>query len=250
MNHEMVKQAYDEICGLEKEAATVDGNKIFLDKEDYEVLPYTVKDRMKDLAKSPAGKALAGVGLTAAGVGGAAYGINKYKAMKRRRAEQEQADKVAAAYNEICGFEKEAKLSEQEKERRRKDTSFGGNIYRGMMKGSLIGAGIGGGIGGAKGGIKNNGHGLTQIDLMGASKKGLKGAAEGAIGGALVGVGSGLIDTLRKREEARKEEAAEKAAAYYDEAQYAKEAALSDYDEACAYEAAALEVLDELGYLD
>ena len=43
---------------------------------------------------------------------------------------------------------------------------------------------------------------------------------------------------------------AEKAAAYYDEAQYIKEAAEADYAEACAYEDAALEILDELGYLD
>lgn len=44
--------------------------------------------------------------------------------------------------------------------------------------------------------------------------------------------------------------AAEKAAAYYDEAQYAKEAAEADYAEACAYEDAALQILDKLGYLD
>ena len=46
------------------------------------------------------------------------------------------------------------------------------------------------------------------------------------------------------------EKAAEKAAAYYDEAQYIKEAAESDYAEACAYEDAAIQILDELGYLD
>lgn len=44
--------------------------------------------------------------------------------------------------------------------------------------------------------------------------------------------------------------AAEKAAAYYDEAQYVKEAAEADYAEACAYEDAAIQILDELGYLD
>ena len=43
---------------------------------------------------------------------------------------------------------------------------------------------------------------------------------------------------------------AEKAAAYYDEAQLVKEAAEYDYAEACAYEEAALSILDELGYLD
>lgn len=44
------------------------------------------------------------------------------------------------------------------------------------------------------------------------------------------------------------QKAAEKAAAYYDEAQLVKEAAEVDYNEACAYEDAALEVLAELGY--
>ena len=46
------------------------------------------------------------------------------------------------------------------------------------------------------------------------------------------------------------EKQAEKAAAYYDEAQLAKEAAVEDYNEACAYEEAAIAILDELGYLD
>ena len=43
---------------------------------------------------------------------------------------------------------------------------------------------------------------------------------------------------------------AEKAAAYYDEAQYVKEAAEADWAEACAYEDAAIQILDDLGYLD
>lgn len=51
-------------------------------------------------------------------------------------------------------------------------------------------------------------------------------------------------------ERAAKKEQAEKAAAYYDEAQLVKEAAERDYQEACAYEEAALSILDELGYLD
>ena len=41
-----------------------------------------------------------------------------------------------------------------------------------------------------------------------------------------------------------------RAAAYYDEAQLVKQAAEADYAEACAYEEAALQILDELGYLD
>ena len=41
-----------------------------------------------------------------------------------------------------------------------------------------------------------------------------------------------------------------KAVAYYDEAQLVKEAAEADFAEACAYEEAAIAILDELGYLD
>ena len=55
---------------------------------------------------------------------------------------------------------------------------------------------------------------------------------------------------LYDRHKRKSEEQAEKAAAYYDEAQYVKEAAIDDYNEACAYEEAALTILDELGYLD
>lgn len=59
------------------------------------------------------------------------------------------------------------------------------------------------------------------------------------------------LDKLKAEQNRRQSQyAAEKAAAYYDEAQYIKEAAESDYAEACAYEDAAIQVLDELGYLD
>ena len=61
----------------------------------------------------------------------------------------------------------------------------------------------------------------------------------------------GFANLAAKRVADKKaEKAAEKAAAYYDEAQYIKEAAEADYAEACAYEDAALQILDELGYLD
>ena len=59
---------------------------------------------------------------------------------------------------------------------------------------------------------------------------------------------AGLSDNRVAAKKAAK--AAEKAAAYYDEAQYVKEAAEADYAEACAYEDAAIQILDELGYLD
>ena len=70
-------------------------------------------------------------------------------------------------------------------------------------------------------------------------------AGTAALGGAAY-AGKKLYD----RHKSKAEEQAEKAAAYYDEAQYAKEAAIDDYNEACAYEEAALTILDELGYLD
>ena len=59
---------------------------------------------------------------------------------------------------------------------------------------------------------------------------------------------AGLSDNRVAAKKAAK--AAEKAAAYYDEAQYVKEAAEVDYAEACAYEDAAIQILDDLGYLD
>lgn len=43
---------------------------------------------------------------------------------------------------------------------------------------------------------------------------------------------------------------AQKVAAYYEEAQFAKEAAEADYEVACAYEDAAYQILDELGLLE
>lgn len=42
----------------------------------------------------------------------------------------------------------------------------------------------------------------------------------------------------------------ERALAAYDAAQMQKEAAENDYDSACAYEDAALQIMDELGLLD
>ena len=67
-----------------------------------------------------------------------------------------------------------------------------------------------------------------------------------AAGLALAG---GTALALKKHHDKKKEQA-EKAAAYYDEAQLVKEAAEADYAEACAYEEAALAILNQLGYLD
>ena len=53
---------------------------------------------------------------------------------------------------------------------------------------------------------------------------------------------------IAKKKKKDAEEVAEKAAAYFDEAQLIKEAAANDYEVACAYEEAALNILGELGY--
>lgn len=55
---------------------------------------------------------------------------------------------------------------------------------------------------------------------------------------------------LKKKNQVSEDEIAEKAAAYYEAATMAKEAAENDYNVACAYEDAALEILADLGYID
>ena len=130
---------------------------------------------------------------------------------------------VKMAYDEICGFDKEAGIhswsdNKLERRKRKLEDKTSGGYYDAVNKGRRS-LGVGPLIGGGN-----------------ASNTYLKNKAK--------------LDSINDELARRQPSMAEKAAAYYDEAQYAKEAALSDYDEACAYEAAALEVLDELGYLD
>lgn len=77
------------------------------------------------------------------------------------------------------------------------------------------------------------------------------GIGAGATAGALT-LAAGLYGLAKHRKNKRNtDESVEKQAfAYYEASQMAKEAAQEDYAEACAYEDAALDVLDELGYLD
>lgn len=77
-----------------------------------------------------------------------------------------------------------------------------------------------------------------------------RGLAYGVPAAALVGGAAVAGKKIYDKRKSKAEEQAEKAAAYYDEAQLVKEAAVDDYNEACAYEEAALAILDELGYLD
>lgn len=72
--------------------------------------------------------------------------------------------------------------------------------------------------------------------------------------GANFGWMPSVLDDVMVRNKAYAKAIAKKtekqASAYYEAAQFAKEAAEADYAEACAYEEAALDILDELGYLD
>lgn len=92
-----------------------------------------------------------------------------------------------------------------------------------------------------------------------AKKKGLLGrgidlakahpyATAGTAAAALAIPTAAALIAKKKKKDA--EEVAEKAAAYFDEAQLIKEAAANDYEVACAYEDAALSILGELGYFD
>ena len=79
--------------------------------------------------------------------------------------------------------------------------------------------------------------------------KGLYGAGAGTL--AAAGIATGAYKALKnKKSKSQEEETAEKAAAYYEAAVMAKEAAEADYANACAYEDAALEILADLGYID
>ena len=79
-------------------------------------------------------------------------------------------------------------------------------------------------------------------------------AARRAIGHSYIADTAGTADLKAAQRAHRLELAeqrkAEKAAAFYEEAQLVKEAAENDYMEACAYEEAALTILNELGYFD
>lgn len=119
---EIVKEAYEEIVGLEKEAITIDGNRIYLDKEDYFVRDATkgeeilagaknVGKKMGKFMKSHPRK-LARIAAPVAIVGGG-YAYDKIHD-KRKKQQTEKAafdnydDMVKAAYQEIIGFNKEA----------------------------------------------------------------------------------------------------------------------------------------------
>ena len=130
---------------------------------------------------------------------------------------------VKMAYDEICGFGKEAGMhswsdSKLERRKRKLEDKTSGGYYDSVKRDSnrLGAAGLAGRVGAVNNYMKNKAK----------------------------------LESINNELSARHSDMPQKAAAYYDEAQYAKEAALADYNEACAYEEAALTILDELGYLD
>ena len=193
MNYEeMVKEAYEEIIGLDKEAAPkVDRINKY---KDY----YSNSGSQQKLMNAAADRAL----------------------IREERAELRDKMKAAKGTDEYAALK--AKNKELKKERNK-------NILTQLNP-----------ITNAK---ANIGHALK------SPKQSLLGVY-GGMGEAFDDDAAKTriaVDTYNKR---KAERAAEKAAAYYDEAQLVKEAAEADYAEACAYEEAALAILDELGYLD
>ena len=210
MYEEMVKNAYEEILGFDKEA--------FAQPQRYTFDTKTVDQQNEDVERrlaerdKPIKKFQRRVLTGATAVGGGALGALIPKAVL----DSKLGDKAYnAARNE---WHKEKKIDMDQIDDRAKEI------------------------------FKN----LKQPHKKKLMAKMLGGAALGtALGaGAIYGASRLRHGTDKYLSRKNHEEAAEKAAAYYDEAQYVKEAAEADYAEACAYEDAAIQILDELGYLD
>ena len=180
MYNDMVKEAYEEICGE-------------VEKEAY----------VKGYDKSLAGKAW-----------GAVKRYGRTLAGKDVKAAKNQLNNLRDSYSHIYG-------GNENMINKMMESDYAKGIAEKMPKD-----------------IRN--ARLKRAGAAGATALGVAGAAYG---------GKKLYDKHQAKK-SREEEVAEKAAAYYDEAQYIKEAAEVDYAEACAYEEAALQILDELGYLD
>ena len=169
---------------------------------------------------------------------------------------------VKEACEEIMGgIEKQAKKRDRDEKYIDDSAAYTGRkAGRGALKGAGIGAGSGAVAGGVPSAVASYGlsRGLGASPgkaALAALGGGVAGAIPGSISfglsgaglGAGIGAGYGAIHGGNVRQRRKQ---AEKAAAYYDEAQLVKQAAEADYAEACAYEEAALQILDELGYLD
>ena len=170
---------------------------------------------------------------------------------------------VKNAYEEILGFDKMAgirnyddgKLQKKiDKLNKKTEDGYAGATRAGAIKGTVSALGSAALLHGL-----NKATGKDNLILSAIAPTG-KDIAKSVAGNSAAWVGSELLkhkfrtnrlDKLKAEQNRRQsQKAAEKAAAYYDEAQYIKEAAEADYAEACAYEDAALQILNELGYLD
>ena len=156
---------------------------------------------------------------------------------------------VKNAYEEILGFDKIANVrdltDEAIAERLKMQESLTKGGYKEAVRTGLTTGGIMSSIN-----VANN---LTKGRKSPKVLLGSLGYLAGGVGGALAlqKINESYKNKLKAEQNRRQSQAAaEKAAAYYDEAQYVKEAAEADYAEACAYEDAAIQILDELGYLD
>ena len=201
-----------------------------------------VENFPKNKLSKTTSKMLLGAGIGAAAIGGAAIGGKKLYDRRKSKTEGQTEDGVnknMRDFNEFTDFNKTAYTME------------GNKIYLDPGEYKVLPLD-------AKDKIKDFVKGPLKKGATATART--VGVAAGAVAPVAAIAGTAIaVDKLRqkiidkKRQEyyARKAgEQAEKAAAYYDEAQLAKEAAIDDYNEACAYEEAALTILDELGYLD
>ena len=143
---------------------------------------------------------------------------------------------VKEAYEEILGMDKRASLVGSQSTVDMHNPMTLGRAVRGDREGALSGY------------VRRKGE--AKRDAM--IDRGINRIKQGGVSGALGGIGNpnSLKSVAGIGGMVANKTAAKKAAAYYDEAQFMKQAAEADYAEACAYEEAALQILDELGYLD
>ena len=231
----MVKIAYEEITGIDKEAADE------LEHEDISRL--RVEPNTKNYQ-----------------IGNTTYDADENgRLTERKRPVKSQNVSVKKAYEEIMGFDKEAagyaegvatlgqKIDDAGKQRvlsNIADSKAARQSHTYANPKNVFDRAAGG-INKATDSIGNAVGGKFGEKLVNFKPTGKQVAIGGGIAAGTLAAGL----AAKKLHDKRKEKA-EKAAAYYDEAQLAKEAAEADYAEACAYEEAALSILEELGYFE
>ena len=270
MYDDMVKIAYDEICGFEKEAAfdRLKGKMRRGRANAYE-------DRAYSAGTSYARHTLRGQRMNEANSGlasikGKKYSskaeqmsdrVNQYNAMNDSRLDQYKAliDAANKRLSDTASIKAEAlkNKADLKKLRNERDIRLMEAAYGATNKANSDAADIYREMQGAKSRKAERNADITNAYNTLGHTYGYQGnrAADLALkadrASGYAGLAEARANAKAEAKAARKAaKQAEKAAAYYDEAQYAKEAAVDDYNEACAYEEAALTILDELGYLD